>query len=168
MSAVKYIFPSLLLIAAMACHSPKPAAATSATQSSQAAPQPQQNYADQVQEIRFESTGRGYMKKVVFTPDSVFVVIRAMTTPDPKVKQKLSPEEWQQLNNSLSGIALDDIPKLESPTTGRQTDAALGSTITIYTGNKQYAHIFDNTNPNAKLQPLMDVITRIEKSKIAN
>lgn len=159
---LKFI-PVLAMVINVSCtSSQKPVAGATGT-----SPQTQaQGYNnDDIQEIRFESTGRGYQKKVVFTPDSIFVVIRSMTIPDPKLKEKLKPEEWQQLTQSLSGIPLGDIPDLKSPTMGRASDAAMGSAITIFTGNKQYAHLFDGTNPNEKLQKLMNTITAIEKSR---
>ena len=148
----------------MACHSPKPAA-TAPQASHTAASQPDNN--GLIREIRFESSTRGYQKKVVFTPDSLFIVIQSMTVPDPKIKQQLSPGQWQQLTASLSGMELGEISKLESPTHGRETDAAKLSTITVYTDNKTYAHMFDDTNPNVKLQPLMTVISTLEKSAMA-
>lgn len=156
----------LLLIAVTACHSPQAAASGTASTASAAAPS--QNNGDPIQEIRFESATRGYQKKVVFTPDSIFIVIQSVTIPNPKLKQALSPKEWKQLTGSLKGLSLDEISNLESPTNNRQTDAAKGSIISIYTSdNKQYQHQFDDTNPNAKLQPLMNMISSIENSRMA-
>lgn len=119
-----------------------------------------------IQKITFHSVTRGYSKSIVFTPDSMSVAIISMRGNGPDVKKAMSVKEWSQLTFPLLSIQLSEIPKLESPTNGRQTDAALGSIITIFTSDKkEYAHYFDDVHPNAKLQQLMDAITALEKSK---
>ncbi len=82
------------------------------------------------------------------------------------VKKAMNVKEWSQLTTTLFGVRLEDIPSLARPSAGSATDAALGSSITVFTSDKkQYAHDFDNTNPNEKLKKLMDAILALEKSK---
>ena len=118
-----------------------------------------------IQKITFNSATRGYSKIVVFTPDSVLIQVHSMRGNE-DVRKTMDVKEWSQLSTALLGVRLEDIPSLTRPSAGSSTDAALGSSITIFTSDKkQYAHHFDNTNPNEKLKKLMDVILALEKVK---
>ncbi|MCW3085554.1 MAG: hypothetical protein JWP12_2920 [Bacteroidetes bacterium] len=118
-----------------------------------------------IQKITFNSATRGYSKTVVFTPDSVLILVHSMRGNE-DVKKTMNVKEWSQLTTSLFEVRLEEIPKLARPSSESATDAALGSSITIFTSDKkQYAHYFDNTNPNEKLKKLMDAILALEKIK---
>jgi hypothetical protein len=78
------------------------------------------------------------------------------------IKRKLAAAEWEELIKGIARISLAEIPELQSPTSRRSFDGARHSTIEIYTREgKSYTHSFDDENPNEKLEPLMEIISRM-------
>lgn len=116
-----------------------------------------------IHEIRFQSYSRGYQKTIILRPDSVFYHENNPKTGDIEANRETVPAEWKQLTEAVSGLSLDDIDKLESPTNNRASDKALHSNITIKTSKGEYkSSTFDGYNPHKKLSPLVEQIREIE------
>ena len=111
--------------------------------------------------IEFSSLTRGHQESIVFSVDSVKIMVNSKTGAKP-----LKKKDWGQLLNSLKSVVLPDIDGLKSPTMKRAHDGARHSAITIVTQSKTYSHGFDDENPHDKLKPLMKVIHAL-KSKTA-
>ena len=150
-----------LLIFSSACHTPAPTSATKADSTTPAAVN-----ANAVKTIIFNTGSRGYQKNILFTTDSVILVINSTfeDNPSKNIRTRISATEWDKLNASLNGVDIPKIGELKSPTMKRAVDAGNHSAITITT-DADYNHGFDDYNPNEQLKKLMDVIQEIEKDR---
>ncbi|MEP4091317.1 hypothetical protein [Reichenbachiella sp.] len=118
---------------------------------------------DNIEKISFQSLSRGYFENVVITQDSL--IIRKSEnrgSVEQTTRRYLTKKEWKSLVRYLSKVILSDIPVLKSPTAKRTYDGARHSSIIIYTTDgSSYEHLFDNEDPNDKLEPLMKCIISI-------
>jgi hypothetical protein len=120
--------------------------------------------AKDVKQIEFSTSTRGSYKQVIFTPKEMITSEENRTSSKGEERQnkKLKSAEWKKLCNALKEVAISGIPELQSPTMKRSFDGARTSTITISTKDgKTWAHSFDNEEPNAQLQKLMNEITSL-------
>jgi hypothetical protein len=117
-----------------------------------------------ITQIVFSTSTRGFSKQVVIRPSRMEIHeenSRVSTGPNNE-SRKLEKKDWNQLCKQLENISLSEMARWESPTMKRASDAARSSTITITTKDgKIVSHDFDNENPHAKLQPLMDMIIKL-------
>ena len=150
----------LLLILASACHTSAPTTSTK-TDSTAGTKNPAS-----VQKINFNTSSRGYQKNILFTKDSVVLVVNSSFPDNPSkdIRTRISATEWDKLTASLTGVEISKINDLTSPTMKRAVDGANHSAIMILT-DKEYSHSFDDYNPNEQLKKLMDVIQEIEKGR---
>jgi hypothetical protein len=119
-----------------------------------------------VTKIEFTSLTRGYHKQIRISTDSLISVTNGRENDHKIVKRKLAAGEWKELLEHIARITLAEIPELSSPTSRRTFDGARHSTIQIVTREgKSYTHSFDDENPNEKLQPLMEIITKMQEEK---
>lgn len=83
--------------------------------------------------------------------------------------QEISENDWSKIVEYTEQINVENISKLEAPTTKRFSDAALASHITITKNGTDYqSSTFDSGNPPLELKNLYTEIQRIiktEKSK---
>lgn len=116
-----------------------------------------------IEEIRFESFSRGYQKTLILRPDSILLREMNPKTGDIEASRAMKKEEWKQLQQAASSLALAEIPNLRSPTRGRAADRALHSTLTIKTRKGEYrSPEFDGYHPHKALLPLAEQIRAIE------
>jgi protein-tyrosine-phosphatase len=116
-----------------------------------------------VTKIEFSTLTRGSHQLTYITKDSVEIVKQnGVDTSEDRLFRKLKSHDWEDLVKALKTTSLEEIPTLVSPTKNRAFDGARHSSITIIVENGEtYTHVFDNENPNEKLQPLMQCILRI-------
>jgi hypothetical protein len=119
--------------------------------------------ADEITQIVFSTSTRGYLKQVLFDPSHLEVKEEGSRSGENiNYSRRLNKKEWAQLCHEFKGISLGEIPDLQSPSMKRASDAAMASTITITTKKgKTVTHDFDNENPHEKLQGLMKAILNI-------
>lgn len=80
--------------------------------------------------------------------------------------KELSPSDWSKIIEHAGKIKLEEISKLEAPTTKRYSDAALASVITITENKADYkSSDFDSGNPPLELKNLYNEIRRIIETK---
>lgn len=119
-----------------------------------------------VVKVEFSSISRGYQEIVVFTPDSV-----RGEKPEPgdrtkktSFEQPIRKQDWKHITQLATSLPRTEFEKLQSPTNKRAFDGARHSTITItLDSGETYHHLFDDENPNEKLQPLMTCIAQLRK-----
>lgn len=115
-----------------------------------------------VNKIKFESFTRGYQKTVEISPDSI--LIEESGAQPVKIKRVTQPEEWEQLMRRLEGVNPARLPELETSGKGHARDAALHSTITLFTPSATYSSpTFDNYQAPQALSGLMEAIRKIEE-----
>lgn len=80
--------------------------------------------------------------------------------------QEISQNDWSKILEYTEQINVENISKLEAPTTKRFSDAALASHITITKNGTDYqSSTFDSGNPPLELKNLYTEIQRIIKTK---
>lgn len=152
----------LVCIAFMACHTSAPTTVNSNTTE----PVKSEKVNSDIKEIEFRTGSRAYNKKILFSKDSVNLIINSWRDDDPSrnITTALKAEEWNKLIASLEGVDVRQLDILKSPTMKRAVDAADGSTISITT-DKESSHSFDALDPDVHLKKLLDVILEIEKDR---
>lgn len=114
-----------------------------------------------VQRIEYISMTRGYEKRVVMTPDSLYHQVQGRGTAVDE-KGLLPKGGWAQLKDAYTGVKPAELPSLPSPTMKRAYDGAMHSSITLYTSDGQaYTHSFDDEDPNDQLKKLMRAIAAL-------
>ena len=123
---------------------------------------------ESIARIELSKVSRGYQEYIRVTPDSVNVLVQSSLSSDSNADfgRKLEADEWTSLVKKLEGIKLADIPNLPSPTMKRAHDGAYHSTITVQTKDgKEYAHGYDDEDPNKALKSLMKEIRALGGKK---
>ena len=112
--------------------------------------------------IEFLSMTRGYSENISIDKDSL-IETKLERGSEQKNRKKVDPADWDRLTKSLSDVLVSEIPDLKSPTMKRAYDGARHSTITITTSDQvTVSHMFDDHEPHAKLDKLMDQINKIK------
>jgi hypothetical protein len=152
----------LFCIPFMACHTPAPTTVNSGTNETAKV----EKVNSDIKSIEFRTGSRGYNRQILFTKDSVKLVINSMRDEDPSrnTTTALKSEEWNKLIAALEGVDVHQLDKLKSPTMQRAVDAADGSTLTVTT-NKESSHNFDNLDPDQHLKKVLEVVLEIEKDR---
>lgn len=114
--------------------------------------------------IEFTSLSRGYYEKVEFTKDSLISKKSQNRGTAEQIYQKeVTQKQWASLVSELRTIELSTLPSLKSPTMKRAYDGARHSSLTIYTSENSYQHVFDDENPDKSLKGLMNNIIKLKK-----
>jgi hypothetical protein len=114
-----------------------------------------------IEQIQLTEVTRGFSKKLVFTPSA-----KTINTNEETVSSKISPAEWSTVHKLAEAIDLSKISGLQSPTTGRSSDRALASTITITSHGTEYTSAtFDSGYPPKELEALYKAIIASDKTK---
>lgn len=80
--------------------------------------------------------------------------------------KEISQNDWSKTTDFVDKIKLEEISKLEAPSTKRYSDAALASVITITKNKTEYqSSAFDSGNPPAELKILYDEIQKLIETK---
>lgn len=80
--------------------------------------------------------------------------------------KEISQNDWSKTTDFADKIKLEEISKLEAPSTKRYSDAALASVITITKNETEYqSSAFDSGNPPAELKSLYDEIQKLIETK---
>lgn len=80
--------------------------------------------------------------------------------------KEISQNDWSKTTDLADKIKLEEISKLEAPSTKRYSDAALASVITITKNETEYqSSAFDSGNPPAELKSLYDEIQKLIETK---
>lgn len=114
-----------------------------------------------VVKIEFSSLSRGYSKQISITKDSLIELSNNRSADVRTVRRKISATEWEGLTQSLAAVSVAEMRSLQSPTTKRTFDGARHSTLTVTTSTGVGVHSFDDEQPHAKLQKLMNEISRL-------
>jgi hypothetical protein len=121
-----------------------------------------------ISQIVFTTSTRGFSKQIVIGSGQIKVTEENSRSGKNPQNQSLDlpKKAWKELCKKLENVSLTEISRMESPTMKRASDAARTSTLTVKTKNgKIVSHDFDNENPNAKLQPLMEEILKLAKTE---
>lgn len=124
----------------------------------------QEQRQEEIVEFEFNSFSRGYSKIIKVNPDSVMIRELSRTNPGGKkeIKRKTREEEWERMVEAVSDHKLEELEDLPSPGMERARDAARHSNIIIRTNKAEYnSGSFDGTNPNRKLEELMQAFLEI-------
>lgn len=114
-----------------------------------------------IEQIRLTERTRGFSRNIVITPSSKESNINEEIT-----NTKISPAEWQAVSRLAQTIDLSKISDLKSPTTGRYSDQAMISSISITSGGKEYiSSNFDSGRPPKELEALYKVINGSKKTE---
>ncbi|MCX8525715.1 hypothetical protein OF897_17510 [Chryseobacterium formosus] len=80
--------------------------------------------------------------------------------------KEISQNDWSKTTDFADKIKLEEISKLEAPSTKRYSDAALASIITITKNETEYqSSAFDSGNPPAELKSLYVEIQKLIETK---
>lgn len=83
-----------------------------------------------------------------------------------KTNQEIFLSEWSKILDNAENINLEEISKLEAPSTKRYSDAALASRIIITKNGLDYkSSDFDSANPPFELKNLYNEIQKIIEAK---
>jgi hypothetical protein len=115
-----------------------------------------------VEKVEFNTMGMsGVYEKISITPDSLQRKTgkRRTNEPEEQFGKSINQEEWNSVLSALAAISLNNIGSLQSPTNKRTYDGAMHSEIIVTTiDNQSFRHSFDDEDPHAKLEALMEVI----------
>lgn len=106
---------------------------------------------------------RAYFEEVVISHDSVHSTIENHRLPEQgkHYSASIDQDDWADLMNTLTGVSLEDIDGLQSPTMDRARDAAVSSTIVIgFKDGDSVSHTFDDENPHPDLKSLLEAIDK--------
>ena len=104
--------------------------------------------------ISYEAVSRGFFEEVSISIDSL-TICNDMNRKDYKT-YKLSEENWNTCLELLSKIDMDDLPKLEAPTSMRHVDGAPHATLIIKDGDKEIrSSTFDYGHPPEEIKELV-------------
>ncbi|MCJ7933470.1 MAG: hypothetical protein MUW56_07495 [Chryseobacterium sp.] len=115
-----------------------------------------------IEKIELKEQTRGTDRMTTYTPTSRVASLNGEVT-----TSAISSEAWQKITTEVNAIDLSKISALESPTTGRFTDRALSSFISITVDGKVYtSSTFDSGTPPKELEGLYrEITTGIIKKK---
>ena len=113
------------------------------------------------EKISLSERTRGTNRIFIFSNGKLESTINGKNT-----NQELTSNDWAKILKSTDKINIENISKLESPSTKRYTDAALASVITITKNGTEYkSSAFDSGNPPTELKSLYDKIQKLIETK---
>ena len=120
---------------------------------------------EEITSIEFITATRGYQKQITMNSKTLTVKLEDHRQQGKApVIREMKKQDWDNLLQSLKDVPLAEIPLLKSPTMQRASDGARSSSIAITTNEGViWSHEFDNERPHEKLQPLISVITALDK-----
>lgn len=122
-----------------------------------------------VEKVEFHTMGmNGVYEKISITPDSLHrnTGNRRTHEPEEQFSKSIGKDEWNSVLSALAVISLDEIASLQSPGNKRAYDGAMHSEIIVTTIDSQsFRHSFDDEDPHAKLEALMEVIRLLSNRK---
>ncbi len=120
---------------------------------------------DEITGIEFITATRGYQKQITINSKTITIKLEDHRQHGKApVVREMKKQDWDHLLESLNDVSLAEIPLLKSPSMQRASDGARSSSIAITTKEGViWSHEFDNERPHEKLQPLIDVITALDK-----
>ncbi|KUJ50432.1 hypothetical protein [Chryseobacterium sp. JAH] len=124
------------------------------------------NLAAKIEKIELTEQSRGVNRLYTFTKKEKTTTLNGSSS-----TLAMPVSEWDKICTEVNLLNLTTIENLESPTTGRFSDAALSSDIVIYIDGKTYhSASFDAGIPNEKLKALYNALkdpsgTILQKSK---
>lgn len=114
-----------------------------------------------VEKISLSERTRGTNRSFTFSDKKLETSINGNITVN-----ELSSLDWTKINSFTEKINLEEISKLEAPSTKRYSDAALASEIAIFKDGKEYnSSAFDSGNPPLELKNLYEELQRIIETK---
>ena len=117
-----------------------------------------------ITKVEYETFARRGRAEVFITKDSAISIGRTE-----KKFILMTPEKWNVVAKSLSGVKLSAIPSWVSPTHQREYDGASHCRIIVSAKNKKYeSQYFDSGKPMKQLQALYDAIDNIRNDIDAN
>ncbi len=117
----------------------------------------QSQTSDKLDKIELTERTRGTNRLITFSKNKLTVNLNGNIATSP-----ITSQDWKSISQELSFIQLEKINTYESPTTGRYSDAALASTITIGIDGKIYSSLgFDSGQPPAELKSLYNKLKKI-------
>ncbi|MFT5822843.1 MAG: hypothetical protein ACI8ZM_004100 [Crocinitomix sp.] len=113
----------------------------------------------------YKSTTMLGSRILTVTQDSVVSSFSGRTTPT-RSARATSPEEWTELKASATGLKLETISDLESPTNRRATDASPYGSVKLTTKDSTYhSSSFDGYDSHKALLTLTAVMAKIAGKK---
>ncbi|MGH1517794.1 hypothetical protein [Chryseobacterium sp. JK1] len=107
-----------------------------------------------IEKIELTEQTRGFRRSIVLTPAS-----KTINTNEEVVSSKIASSEWAKISKLVETIDLKQISRLQSPTTGRNSDRALASSIIITSEGTEYtSSSFDSGKPPKELEALYNAI----------
>lgn len=109
-----------------------------------------------IEKIELTEQTRGFQTIITLTPKSKTTVFNGEETNKP-----MSSSDWERISKQAAAIDLPKISTLEAPTTGRNSDQAMISTLIITSNGTPYTSAnFDSGNPPKELKLLYDEFQR--------
>lgn len=120
----------------------------------------------EIVQYEYSSTTMLGTRKVTVTKDSVIMSYNGRAESNMNTRAT-TDEEWTKLKESVEGVKLNDLSKLEAPTNKRQTDASPYAMFKLSTKDSTYiSPSFDGYEANEKLLPLMGVVQDIVRTSM--
>ncbi len=114
--------------------------------------------------FQYTASTRGFFKEVKIDTSGIYTYnMRGSEEADIK---PISPVNWNLLLDLLNNINLEDLPKLEAPSTQRYSDgAAIASLKIIYPSSTYSSSQFDHGNPPKEIKQLCDAILKLSEGE---
>lgn len=115
----------------------------------------------EIEKISLSERTRGTNRVFIFTNGKLETSLNGSST----IKE-ITQEDWLKISESIEKINLEEISKLESPSTKRYSDAAFASSIGITKNGTEYkSSEFDAGNPPTELKNLYNEIRKVIETK---
>lgn len=115
----------------------------------------------ETEKISLSERTRGINRVFIFTNGKLETSLNGSST-----MKEITQEDWLKISESIEKINLEEISKLESPSTKRYSDAAFASSIGITKNGTEYqSSEFDAGNPPTELKNLYNEIRKVIETK---
>lgn len=116
----------------------------------------QKNDQIDIEKIELSEQTRGTRRLISINPEAVNIDLNGN-----KSTSKITTNDWQQIVEKVKQIDLEKLSTYPSHTTGRFSDAALASGISITAKGKVYRSVeFDSDQPPVELKSLYELIKK--------
>lgn len=116
----------------------------------------QKNDQIDIEKIELSEQTRGTRKLIIIKPEALDINLNGN-----KSTSKITTNDWQQIVEKVKQIDLEKLSTYPSHTTGRFSDAALASGISITAKGNVYRSVeFDSDQPPVELKSLYELVKK--------
>ena len=117
---------------------------------------------NEIDSITVVAISRGFYEKLKITEDSIYFEKKR---PDFKQNIAITKEEWKTLNSLMDSIPIDDISKIEPPSTHYQFDGSAMTNIAVYKKMEEVkSQTFDKDNPPKRFKESLNFISKLKNT----